>query len=177
MHYHDHEWGVPLHDDRALFEFLILEGAQAGLSWLTVLKKRESYRTAFAHFDVTQVAQFDAAKIAALCSNPNIIRNRLKIESSVCNARQFIELQNKFGSFEHYLWGFVDGQAIQNDWRTLSELPTETALSQKLSRDLKQRGFKFVGPTICYSFMQAVGLINDHLVDCFRYQELKALVK
>lgn len=172
MAYHDCEWGVPLHDERALFEFLILEGAQAGLSWLTVLKKRASYRTAFANFDAAQVASFDAARMAQLRENPGIIRNRLKIEAAIRNAAGYLAVQQEFGSFDRYLWNFVDGQPIQNCWRDLAELPAETALSRTLSRDLQQRGFKFVGPTICYSLMQAVGLVNDHLVDCYRYREL-----
>lgn len=171
--YHDREWGVPLHDDRLLFEFLILEGAQAGLSWLTVLRKREAYRCCFHHFDPEKVASFDAAKVSELLSNTGIIRNRLKIESAVGNARSFLSLREEFGSFDTYLWNFVDGRPIRNCWRNVSEIPAATPLSDRLSRDLKRRGFRFVGSTICYAFMQAVGMVNDHIVTCYRHAELR----
>jgi DNA-3-methyladenine glycosylase I len=171
--YHDQEWGVPLHDDRQLFEFLILEGAQAGLSWLTVLKKRDAYRQAFDHFDPHQVARYDQTKINDLLENPGIIRNRLKIAATIQNAHQFLAVQEKFGSFDAYIWQFVDGTPIQNQWRSLQEIPATTPISDRMSKDLKQRGFKFVGSTICYAFMQAVGMVNDHTIDCFRYAELK----
>ncbi len=173
--YHDTEWGVPVHDDRALFEFLILEGAQAGLSWITILRKREYYRKAFHNFNITEVAAFTEVKIAELMNNPAIIRNRRKIEAAVLNARAFKKVQGEFDSFASYLWSFVDYKPIQNNWNTLKEVPAQTAVSQSLSRDLQNRGFKFVGPTICYSLMQAVGLVNDHNCDCFRYAEVKAL--
>lgn len=170
--YHDHEWGVPVHDDRLLFEFLILEGAQAGLSWITVLRKRQNYRAAFAGFDPALVAGFDDQKQAELLQNPGIIRNRLKIASTIGNARAFIKVQKEFGSFDTYIWRFVDGVPIRNAWRTLKEVPASTPVSDAMSRDLKKRGFRFVGSTICYAFMQAVGMVNDHTVDCFRHQEL-----
>lgn len=170
--YHDREWGVPVQDDRRLFEFLILEGAQAGLSWLTILRKRDAYRHAFAGFDPAAVARFDAARIAALLGDPGIVRNRLKVEAAVSNARAYLQVQEAFGSFADYLWRFVDGRPIVNTWRTPAEVPAATARSAALSRDLRQRGFRFVGPTICYAHMQAVGMVNDHLVDCFRWQEL-----
>ena len=170
--YHDREWGVPVQDDRRLFEFLILEGAQAGLSWLTILRKRDAYRHAFAGFDPAAVARFDAARIAALPGDPGIVRNRLKVEAAVSNARAYLQVQEAFGSFADYLWRFVDGRPIVNTWRTPAEVPAATARSAALSRDLRQRGFRFVGPTICYAHMQAVGMVNDHLVDCFRWQEL-----
>ncbi|HXH01848.1 MAG TPA: DNA-3-methyladenine glycosylase I [Candidatus Competibacteraceae bacterium] len=172
LDYHDREWGVPVHDDRTLFEFLILEGAQAGLSWLTVLRKRERYRQAFAGFDPAQVAAFDAARIAALLADPGLIRNRLKIEATVANARAFRELQAEHGSFDRYIWQFVDGRSLQNRWHSLAEVPAETAASRAMSKALQKRGFRFVGPTICYAFMQAVGMVNDHIVDCFRHAEL-----
>jgi len=171
--YHDREWGVAVHDDRLLFEFLTLEGAQAGLSWITVLRKRESYRAAFEDFDPAVVARFDEQKQAALLLNPGIIRNRLKVASTISNARTFIKIQEQFGSFDAYLWRFVDGRPIQNAWKTIKEVPASTAISDALSRDLKQRGFRFVGSTICYAFMQAVGMVNDHTIDCFRWQELQ----
>lgn len=173
-HYHDHEWGVPLHDDRRLFEFLVLEGAQAGLSWSTILSKREGYRQAFDRFDVEKVARYDEDKIAELTLNPAIIRNKLKIASAVANARAFIAVQDQFGSFDRYIWRFVDGQPVHNDWQTLAQVPASTRLSEILSKDLVKRGFKFVGPTICYAHMQATGMVNDHVVDCFRHAELKA---
>lgn len=170
--YHDEEWGVPIHDDRVLFEFLVLEGAQAGLSWTTILRKRNSYRAAFAGFDPAAVARFDEKKAAELLMNPGIVRNRLKVESTIRNARAFLDLQDRLGSFDEFLWQFVDGRPIQNQWGDLSMVPAETAESKQLSRELKKLGFRFVGPTICYAFMQAVGLVNDHTVDCFRHAEL-----
>lgn len=173
--YHDHEWGVPVHDDRVLFEFLILEGAQAGLSWSTILKKRQSYRKAFQQFDPCVVARYDARQVDRLLANPGIIRNRLKIQSSIQNAKAFLEVQREFGSFDAYLWRFVGGKPKRNRWRTLAEIPSRTPEAEALSRDLKRRGFKFVGPTICYAFMQAVGLVNDHIVSCFRHAELEKL--
>ena len=171
--YHDREWGVPVHDDRLLFEFLILEGAQAGLSWITILRKREAYRSAFAGFDPELVARFDGAGIAELLANPGIVRNRLKVESAVTNARAFLKVQEEYGSFDAYLWRFVDGRPIRNAWRGIKEVPASTPVSDALSRDLKRRGFRFVGTTICYAHMQAVGMVNDHTVDCFRWRELR----
>ena len=170
--YHDLEWGTPLHDDRLLFEFLILEGAQAGLSWITILKRREGYRHAFERFDPAVVAGFDEVKQAELLKDSGIIRNRLKIASAVSNARAFLDVQNEFGSFDSYLWRFVDGSPIQNSWKTHGNIPASTPLSDALSKDLKRRGFRFVGSTICYALMQAVGMVNDHTVDCFRWKEL-----
>ncbi len=167
--YHDREWGVPLHDDRALFEFLVLEGAQAGLSWLTILRKRENYRRAFDGFDPAAVARFDEARVAALLGDPGIIRNRLKINSAVGNARAFLKVQDEFGSFAAYMWAFVGGRPIVNRWESLRQVPAQTAESRALSQDLKRRGFSFVGPTIMYAHMQAVGMVNDHLVGCFRH--------
>lgn len=170
--YHDQEWGVPQHDDRVLFEFLILEGAQAGLSWETILKKRESYRQAFDGFDPARVARYDRRKVQRLLADPGIIRNRLKIESTVTNAKAFLDVQQEFRSFDAFLWRFVDGRPRQNAWRRLGAVPAATPESDALSKDLRQRGFRFVGSTICYAFMQAVGLVNDHLVTCFRHREL-----
>lgn len=170
--YHDEEWGVPAHDDRQLFEMLTLEGAQAGLSWLTILRKREGYRQAFADFDPEAVARFGAKEVERLVADPGIVRNRLKIESAVSNAARVLELQEELGSFDAYLWRFVDGEPIVGRWHALAELPAETDLSRVLSKDLKKRRFRFVGPTVCYAFMQAVGLVNDHTVDCFRFGEL-----
>jgi DNA-3-methyladenine glycosylase I len=170
--YHDLEWGVPLHDERKLFEFLLLDGAQAGLSWLTILKKREAYRAAFDGFDPRLIARYDAAKIEALLQNPGIVRNRLKIQAAVANAKAFLDIQEKFGSFDAYVWRFVEGAPIQNAWRDYAQAPTRTSQSDALSRDLGQRGFKFAGSVICYAFMQAAGLVNDHAVDCFRWREL-----
>lgn len=170
--YHDREWGVPIHNDKVLFEFLVLEGAQAGLSWNTVLKKRENYRQAFDGFDPHLVAQYDDRKVNQLLANPGIIRNRLKIQSAILNAKAFLAVQEEFGSFDAYLWGFVGGRPKVNRWRTLREIPSQTPEAEALSRDLKSRGFKFVGPTSCYAFMQSVGLVNDHTVDCFRYAEI-----
>jgi DNA-3-methyladenine glycosylase I len=170
--YHDREWGVPAHDDRLLFEFLTLEGAQAGLSWITILRKREGYRAAFAGFDPELVARFDAAKVAELLGNPYIVRNRLKVESTITNARAFLQVQEEFGSFSDYQWRFVDGRPLQNAWHSLGDIPASTPVSDAMSRDLKRRGFRFVGSTICYAHMQAVGMVNDHTVDCFRWREL-----
>jgi DNA-3-methyladenine glycosylase I len=167
--YHDEEWGVPSHDDRHLFEMLTLEGAQAGLSWSMILRKREGYRAAFAGFDPHVVARFEAKDVERLLADPGIVRNRLKVESTVVNAGRVLEVQEELGSFDAYLWSFVDGLPIVNRWRTLSELPAETELSRALSKDLKRRGFRFVGPTVCYAFMQTVGMVDDHTVDCFRY--------
>ena len=169
--YHDDDWGVPVHDDRTLFEFLILEGAQAGLSWLTILRKRDAYRRAFIGFDPAAVAAFDEDKIAALLADPGIVRNRLKVRAAVDNARAFQVVQQQFGSFDAYVWGFVGGRPLVNEWATPAEVPAETAVSRALSADLKRRGFRFVGPTIIYATMQAVGLVNDHLVSCFRHRQ------
>lgn len=171
--YHDTEWGVPLHDDQRLFEFIILEGAQAGLSWDTVLKKREAYRAAFDQFDPQKVARYTEKKTERLLANPGIIRNRLKIASAIQNARAFLKVQEEFGSFDSYIWGFVDGKPIRNRWKTLKELPARTPLSDTISKDLKKRGFNFVGSTICYAHMQATGMVNDHLVSCFRHKQIK----
>jgi DNA-3-methyladenine glycosylase I len=173
--YHDQEWGVPVHDDRKLFEFLILEGAQAGLNWETILKKREAYREAFAEFEPAQVAQFEALQVEKLLQNPGIIRNRRKIKSAIQNAAVFIKIQNEFNSFDQYIWGFVGGKPIQNHFHSLSEIPSETDLSRQISKDLKQRGMSFVGPTIMYAFMQATGMLNDHLKDCYRFNEIRQM--
>lgn len=170
--YHDLEWGVPVHDDRTLFEFLILEGAQAGLSWSTILKKRDTYRAAFDGFDPARVAAYDDAKVAELLANPGIVRNRLKVHAAIRNAKAFLAVQAEFGSFDASIWQFVDGRPKQNAWHTLAEIPAETLESGAMSKNLVRRGFTFVGPTICYAFMQAVGMVNDHTVDCFRYREL-----
>jgi DNA-3-methyladenine glycosylase I len=167
--YHDAEWGNPVHDDRVLFEFITLEGAQAGLSWETILKKRDTYREAFAEFDPTQVARFTPARVERLLHNTGIVRNRLKIDSTVTNAKAFLAVQREFGTFDSYVWGFVNGAPIVNRRRTLKDLPARTPESDVLSRDLSKRGFRFVGSTICYAFMQAVGLVNDHTIDCFRH--------
>lgn len=172
MDYHDEEWGVPIHDDRTHFEFLVLEGAQAGLSWSTVLKKREGYRKAFANFDVKKVAAFDEKKEEELRGNPEIIRNKLKIKSTITNAQAFIKVQKEFGSFDKYIWSFVDGAPIINHWKNMKDVPATTAASDALSKDLKKRGFKFVGSTIIYAHMQAIGMVNDHTTDCFRYKDL-----
>lgn len=166
--YHDREWGVPVHDDRRLFEFLILEGAQAGLSWSTILQKRENYRRAFDRFDARKIARYDARKIHQLLADPGIVRNRLKIESAVRNAKAFLAVQAEFGSFDRYVWQFVGGRPIRNRWESINEVPARTPESDALSQDLRRRGFKFVGSTICYAFMQAVGMVNDHTADCFR---------
>lgn len=171
--YHDKEWGVPLHDERALFEFLILEGAQAGLSWITILKKREAYRAAFDNFNVALVARYDEHRLASLLQNAAIVRNRLKLQSAVINAQKFLQVQEEFGSFDAFIWRFVEGKTQQNSWRSLAELPASTPISDAMSRELKRRGFKFVGTTICYAFMQATGMVNDHITDCFRYAQLR----
>jgi len=171
--YHDTEWGVPVHDDRRLFEFLILEGAQAGLSWSTILKKREGYRLAFREFDPIQVAGFGEAEQQALLANPGIVRNRLKIASATTNARAFLDVQSAFGTFDAYLWQFVDGRPVNNAWRSKGEVPASTPVSDALSKDLARRGFRFVGTTIMYAFMQATGMVNDHTVDCFRWQAVQ----
>ena len=173
--YHDEEWGVPLHDDRVLFEFLVLEGAQAGLSWSTILRKRDAYRRAFDRFDPRKVARYDKQKVAALLSDAGIVRNRAKIESAIKNAKAFLGLQEKFGTFDAYQWRFVDGRPIQNRWRAVGDIPARTARSDALSSDLKNRGFTFVGSTIVYAHMQAVGMVNDHLVNCFRHREVAQL--
>lgn len=172
VQYHDTEWGVPVYDDHALFERLCLEGAQAGLSWITILRKRDAYRAAFDQFDPVRVAAYDAERIHALLANPGIVRNRAKIEAAVNNAARFLEVQAEFGSFSTYWWGIVGGQTLQNRWRTLAEVPAETDLSRQVSQDLRRRGFKFVGATICYAAMQACGLVNDHTLNCFRYPYL-----
>ena len=170
--YHDEEWGVPVHDDTRLFEMLTLEGAQAGLSWATILNKREGYRRAFAGFDPAKVARFSKASVERLLTDPSIVRNRLKVESAVSNASTVLDLQREIGSLDAYLWTFVGGTPIVNLWRSLGELPAETAESRVMSKEMKRRGFRFVGPTVCYAFMQACGLVNDHVVDCFRYGEV-----
>jgi DNA-3-methyladenine glycosylase I len=172
VRYHDEEWGVPVHDDRTLFEFLILEGAQAGLSWNTILNKRANYRAAFDNFDPQRVARYDRRKTQQLLRDPGIVRNRLKIDSAVVNAKEFLRTQEEFGSFDRYIWQFVGGKPKVNSWKTLKQIPALSAESDALSKDLKQRGFKFVGSTICYAFMQAVGMVNDHAVNCFRYKAL-----
>jgi DNA-3-methyladenine glycosylase I len=176
IRYHDEEWGVPVRDDKKQFEFLVLESAQAGLSWSTILKKREGYRRAFANFDVEKVARFDEQKVQNLLENPEIIRNELKIRSAINNAQRFIEIQEEFGSFCNYIWDFVDGTPIQNEWQNLSNIPATTKLSDKLSKDIKKRGFKFLGSTTIYAHMQATGLVNDHEVSCFRHKEVQKLV-
>jgi DNA-3-methyladenine glycosylase I len=175
--YHDDEWGVPSHDDRHLFEMLVLEGAQAGLSWETILNKRAAYRRAFDGFDPRRVARYDARRVRSLLADPGIVRNRLKLDSAVTNARAFLDLEAECGSFDRYLWRFVNGGPIRNAWRTLGEVPARTALSDALSKDLRKRGFKFVGSTICYAYMQAVGLVNDHLTLCYRYAEVDQLAR
>jgi DNA-3-methyladenine glycosylase I len=175
--YHDAEWGVPVHDDRITFEFLILEGAQAGLSWETILRKRDAYREAFAGFDAARVAKFSAARLDRLLQDPGIVRNRLKINSVVVNARAFLAVQSEFGSFDSYLWPFVGGSPRVNGWKSPKQIPARTPESDALSRDLLDRGFKFVGSTICYAFMQAIGMVNDHTIDCFRYRQLTQLRK
>ena len=176
-HYHDEEWGVPLHDDRKLFELLILEGAQAGLSWETILNKRENYRKAFDSFDAEQIAAYDDAKIASLLEDPGIVRNRLKVNAAVKNAQEFLRVRAEFGSFDSYLWRFVNGQPLQNAWTSIQQVPARTPESDVMSKDLGRRGFKFVGSTICYAFMQATGMVNDHLTTCFRWPELQSSAK
>jgi len=172
--YHDTEWGVPMHDDQRLFEFLILEGAQAGLSWITILRKRENYRAAFDNFDAARIAHYGANKIESLLQDAGIVRNRLKLEAAVVNAQKFLEVQETCGSFDAFLWQFVEGKTRQNAWRSLADVPASTPASDAMSRELKRRGFKFVGTTICYALMQATGMVNDHTVNCFRYKELKS---
>ena len=173
--YHDLEWGVPIHDDRSLFEFLVLEGVQAGLSWETILRKRGSYRAAFDHFNATAIAAYERSKVRELLANQSIVRNRLKIEASIQNAKSLLAVQKEFGSFNEYVWRFVGGRPKQNNWQSPQDVPTQTLESNALSKDLRRYGFKFVGPTICYAFMQAVGMVNDHLVDCFRHEEVSSL--
>ena len=172
VEYHDTEWGVPTHDDRTLFELLILEGAQAGLSWDTILKKRESYRLAFDGFDAAKVAGYGEHKVADLLSDPGIVRNRLKVAAAVQNARSFLQVQSEFGSFDAYIWSFIGGRPKKNAWTRMEDLPAKTLESEAMSRDLRKRGFKFVGPTICYAYMQSIGMVNDHQVDCFRYLQV-----
>ena len=173
--YHDLEWGVPVHDDRLLFEFLILEGAQAGLSWSTILNKREGYRKAFDYFDAEKISNYTEKKITELLTNPEIVRNKLKVNAAVINARAFLTTQQAFSSFDRYIWQFVEGKPKQNAWTKHADLPAHTAQSDLMSKDLKQRGFKFVGPTICYAFMQATGMVNDHTTDCYRYSLIRSL--
>jgi DNA-3-methyladenine glycosylase I len=170
--YHDREWGVPLHEDERLFEFLILEGAQAGLSWETILKKRENYRRLFSRFEARLIARYDSGRVARLLANPGIVRNRLKVNAAIINARAFLKVQKEHGTFDAYLWEFVVGRPIINRWRELEQIPVSSTAAHALSKDLKRRGFKFVGPTICYAFMQAVGMVNDHTVDCFRHGQI-----
>lgn len=172
--YHDQEWGVPQHDDNVLFEFLVLEGAQAGLSWSTILAKRNAYRKAFSGFNPRKVAKYRPEKLAQLLGNPGIVRNRMKIEAAVRNAKAFLEVQKEFGNFDRYIWQFVGGKSVINRWRSTSQIPAQTPESIRMSKDLLKRGFSFVGPTVCYAFMQAVGMVNDHMVDCFRYAEISA---
>ncbi|HEY7530724.1 MAG TPA: DNA-3-methyladenine glycosylase I [Gemmatimonadota bacterium] len=173
--YHDEEWGVPVHDDRLLFEFLVLEGAQAGLSWLTILRKREAYREAFSRFDPRAVSRYDGRAVRRLLRNPGIVRNRLKIESAIANARAFLDVQDEFGSFDAYVWRFVEGRPKRNAWRSERQIPAVTPEAEALSRDLRARGFRFVGPTICYAHMQATGMVNDHVVGCFRHADVNRL--
>lgn len=175
IHYHDTEWGVPQHDDRVLFEFLILEGAQAGLSWSTILNKRENYRAAFDQFDAGRIAKYDARKVAKLLADPGIVRNKLKIAATIQNAKSFLAVQKEFGTFDAYLWQFVGGKPKQNTWQSMKRVPARTAESDAMSKDLLKRGFKFVGSTICYALMQAVGMVNDHTVDCFRHKQVAKL--
>jgi DNA-3-methyladenine glycosylase I len=175
--YHDHEWGVEIHDDRTLFEFLVLEGAQAGLSWSTILRKREGYRRAFDNFDARKISKYSESTVSRLLSNSEIIRNRLKINATITNARAFLQVQKEFGSFDRYIWQFVNGKPIQNSWRRMTDISSSTPESDAMSKDLQKRGFKFIGPPICYAFMQALGMVNDHVVDCFRYKDLKSKKK
>ncbi len=170
--YHDREWGVPMHDERTLFEMLVLDGAQAGLSWITILKKRDNYRAAFDNFEATKMARYGERKVQALLNNPGIVRNRLKVGAAIQNAKMVLKLREQEGSLAEYLWRYVDGKPIINAWRNIKEIPAHTPLSDTISKDLSRRGFKFVGPTICYAFMQAMGMVNDHTVDCFRYRQL-----
>lgn len=171
--YHDNEWGMEIHDDRSLFEFLVLEGAQAGLSWSTILRKREGYRKVFDNFDARKISKYSENAVSQLLTNSEIIRNRLKINATITNARAFLQVQKEFGSFDNYIWKFVNGRPVQNTWKRITDIPSSTPESDAMSKDLIKRGFKFVGTTICYAFMQAVGMVNDHVVDCFRYEELK----
>jgi DNA-3-methyladenine glycosylase I len=171
--YHDNEWGMEIHDDRSLFEFLVLEGAQAGLSWSTILRKREGYRKAFDNFDARKISKYSENTVSQLLTNSEIIRNRLKINATITNARAFLQVQKEFRSFDNYIWQFGNGRPVQNTWKRLTDIPSSTPESDAMSKDLIKRGFKFVGTTICYAFMQAVGMVNDHVVDCFRYEELK----
>lgn len=173
--YHDNEWGVPVHDDRKHFEFIVLDGAQAGLSWQTVLKKREAYREAFDNFDPKKVARYDERKIEELLNNPGIIRNRLKVSSAIKNANAFLEVRKEFGTFDKYIWQFVGGSPMRNTWKSLKELPAKTPESDAMSKDMKKRGFNFVGSTICYAYMQAAGMVNDHTVGCFRHKEIRRI--
>jgi len=173
INYHDNEWGVPLHDDKKLFEMLILEGAQAGLSWLTILKRRDTYRIAYDGFDPATITKWDSKKINHLLKDPGIIRNRLKIESAIINARAYMEVTDEFNSFDEFIWSFTNGRPIQNSWHELDQIPATTEESDRMSKELKRRGFKFSGSTICYAFMQAVGMVNDHVTDCFRYESVK----
>lgn len=173
-HYHDEQWGVPVHDDQLLFEMLLLEGAQAGLSWVTILKKRPAYRELFDHFDAKKIARYDDRKFTELMQNPAIIRNRLKISAMIQNARAFLDTQEQFGTFEQFIWQFSEREVIQNSWQSMSEVPVSIKTSEAMSKALRRQGFKFVGPTICYAYMQAVGIVNDHLVDCFRYSQLRS---
>ena len=177
QHYHDTEWGVPCYDDKTLFEFLILESVQAGLSWITILKKRDNYRKAFAGFDAAKVARFNSRSVERLMNDAGIVRNRLKIESAISNAKCFLEVQQEYGSFSNYIWGFVDGKPIQNRWKTLAQVPASTPLSDRISKDMKKRGFRFFGTTICYAHMQATGMVNDHVVGCFRHRECAEMAK
>ena len=172
IEYHDAEWGVPLHDDRQLFEFLVLEGAQAGLSWELILRKRDAYRAAFDDFDPSRVAAYDDDKIAELLANPGIVRNRLKVRAAIGNARALLDAQQEFGSFDAYIWRFVGGSPVRNSWQSLGDIPASTTESETMSKELRKRGFRFVGPTICYAFMQATGMVNDHTTDCFRYDQV-----
>ncbi len=172
IEYHDGEWGVPQHNDRRLFEKIILEGAQAGLSWITILRKRENYRRLFDNFDAEKIARYDENKVNSLLADPGIIRNKLKINAAIKNARAFLDIAADFGSFDAYIWQFVEGQTVKNAYKSMQEIPTETSESKAMSKALKQRGFTFVGPTICYAYMQSVGMVNDHLIDCFRYDQV-----
>ena len=173
LRYHDQEWGVPLHNDRRLFEFLVLEGAQAGLSWITILRKRSAYRAAFARFDPRAVAAFGARDVRRLLADAGIVRNRMKIDAAIANARAVLAVQEEHGSLDRYLWSFVDGRPVVNRWKSMADVPAETDASRAMSKDLRRRGFRFVGPTICYAFMQAVGMVNDHVTGCFRYRQLR----
>ncbi len=173
QYYHDSEWGVPVHDGRSLFEFLILEGAQAGLSWSTILKKRDGYRRAFDDFDARKIARYTEADVSRLLANADIVRNRIKIRAALTNARAFLGVRAEFGSFAAYIWQFVDGKPVQNAWKALTDIPSSTATSDAMSKDLRHRGFTFVGPKICYAFMEAVGMVNDHIVSCFRYRQIR----